>query len=114
MATKAQMAREQALVKRIQGQMYRQAEGGKETRIATPREILKKIINSVDSTPDQVMEANLKLNKRPLDESPTRVRRRCKLCGRPRGVYRRFQLCRSCIRKLFVKGYLPGVVKSSW
>ncbi|MBL7065018.1 MAG: type Z 30S ribosomal protein S14 [Anaerolineae bacterium] len=44
----------------------------------------------------------------------TQVRNRCKLCGRPRGYIRRFQLCRICFRELALKGEIPGVVKSSW
>ncbi len=43
-----------------------------------------------------------------------RVRSRCKLCGRPRGFIRRFQLCRICFRELALAGKIPGVVKSSW
>ncbi len=39
---------------------------------------------------------------------------RCKLCGRPRGFLRRFQLCRICFRELASRGEIPGVVKSSW
>ncbi|MDD5467826.1 MAG: type Z 30S ribosomal protein S14 [Anaerolineales bacterium] len=45
---------------------------------------------------------------------PTRVRNRCKLCGRPRGYIRRFGLCRICFRELALKGKIPGVAKSSW
>jgi small subunit ribosomal protein S14 len=45
---------------------------------------------------------------------PTRVRNRCRLCGRPRGYMRRFQLCRICFRQLALEGKIPGVVKSSW
>jgi small subunit ribosomal protein S14 len=45
---------------------------------------------------------------------PTRVRNRCKLCGRPRGYLRRFGLCRICFRELALEGKIPGVVKSSW
>jgi small subunit ribosomal protein S14 len=45
-----------------------------------------------------------------------KVRRhnRCPLCGRPRAFYRRFQMCRLCLRKLALKGALPGVIKASW
>lgn len=43
-----------------------------------------------------------------------RVRNRCKLCGRPRGYIRRFQLCRICFREQALDGKIPGVVKSSW
>ena len=45
---------------------------------------------------------------------PVRVRNRCKLCGRPRGYMRRFQLCRICFRENALAGKIPGVVKSSW
>ncbi len=45
---------------------------------------------------------------------PTRVRNRCKICGRPRGYIRRFGLCRICFRELALQGKIPGVVKSSW
>ncbi len=43
-----------------------------------------------------------------------RYRNRCRVCGRPRGYMRRFQLCRLCFRKLALEGYLPGVTKASW
>ena len=43
-----------------------------------------------------------------------RVRNRCKICGRPRGYIRRFQLCRICFRELALEGKLPGVAKASW
>ena len=43
-----------------------------------------------------------------------RHRNRCKLCGRPRGYMRRFQLCRICFRENALAGKIPGVVKSSW
>jgi len=45
---------------------------------------------------------------------PTRVRNRCKVCGRSRGYIRRFGLCRICFRELALQGKIPGVVKSSW
>ena len=51
--------------------------------------------------------------KRPLKFS-TRFRSRCRLCGRPRGFYRDFGLCRICFRQLALKGEIPGVTKSSW
>ncbi|TFH43313.1 MAG: type Z 30S ribosomal protein S14 [Chrysiogenales bacterium] len=43
-----------------------------------------------------------------------RVHNRCKICGRPRGYLRRFEMCRICFRKLASEGKLPGVLKSSW
>jgi small subunit ribosomal protein S14 len=39
---------------------------------------------------------------------------RCPLCGRPRAYYRKFDMCRICLRKLASEGKLPGVIKSSW
>ena len=44
----------------------------------------------------------------------TQHRNRCQLCGRPRGYYRKFQLCRLCFRKLAHRGEIPGVRKASW
>lgn len=43
-----------------------------------------------------------------------RVRNRCVKCGRPRGYYRRFGLCRICLREEALAGNIPGLVKSSW
>jgi len=43
-----------------------------------------------------------------------RQRNRCKICGRPRGYYRKFGLCRIHLRDLALQGYLPGVIKASW
>jgi small subunit ribosomal protein S14 len=39
---------------------------------------------------------------------------RCPLCGRPRAYYRKFDMCRICLRNLALKGDIPGVIKSSW
>lgn len=44
----------------------------------------------------------------------TRARNRCRLCGRPRGYYRKFQICRICLRNLASRGEIPGVRKASW
>ncbi|MDJ1121653.1 type Z 30S ribosomal protein S14 [Olsenella sp. YH-ols2217] len=44
----------------------------------------------------------------------TRVQRRCQRCGRPHSVYRKFGLCRVCLRELANEGKLPGVKKASW
>ncbi|MFW5777147.1 MAG: type Z 30S ribosomal protein S14 [Spirochaetota bacterium] len=45
---------------------------------------------------------------------PTRIVRRCRVCGRPRGYMRKFQMCRVCFRKYASEGMIPGVTKSSW
>ncbi len=39
---------------------------------------------------------------------------RCPICGRPRGYYRKFNMCRICLREMSLKGVIPGVIKSSW
>jgi len=44
----------------------------------------------------------------------TRTRRRCKVCGRPRGYYRKFEMCRLCFRDMAHRGEIPGIVKASW
>ena len=43
-----------------------------------------------------------------------RKKNRCRICGRPKGYYRRFDMCRLCLRELALKGEIPGVVKASW
>ena len=100
MATSRMVAREKQLIRKYADQ--------------SRRDKLKSIIKDMSSTGEQVMEAMFKLQTRPIDESPIRRRRRCSCCGRSRGVYRRFSLCRMCIRKYAALGYIPGLVKSSW
>jgi small subunit ribosomal protein S14 len=78
------------------------------------RNDLKKVIKSKDSSINEKMVAMIALSKRPLDESPSRQTRRCWSCGRPKGVYRRFGLCRCCLFHAMREGYLVGLRKSSW
>jgi small subunit ribosomal protein S14 len=54
------------------------------------------------------------LQKLPRNSAPTRVRSRCTLTGRGRGVYRKFALCRNMFRQLALEGKIPGIRKSSW
>lgn len=61
------------------------------------------------------MASKAKINK--ANRAPkfsTRRENRCKICGRPRAVYRKFGLCRICFRKLANQGLIPGVQKASW
>jgi small subunit ribosomal protein S14 len=53
-----------------------------------------------------------KLNRAP--KFTVRVRSRCKVCGRARGYYRKFELCRICFRNFALRGEIPGVIKASW
>jgi small subunit ribosomal protein S14 len=67
---------------------------------------------SLDDT--ERLIARLKMAEIPRNANPTRVRNRCELTGRPRGVYRKFRLGRVMFRQLATRGMIPGVVKSSW
>ena len=58
--------------------------------------------------------AQLKLAALPRNSSPTRVRNRCEVSGRPRGYYRKLKLSRIALRELGNLGQVPGMVKSSW
>jgi small subunit ribosomal protein S14 len=75
---------------------------------------LKKEIKSKDITLSERYPLIQKLNKMPRDSSKTRIRNRCFITGRPKGVYSKFELCRHKIRELASEGLLPGVTKSSW
>ena len=78
------------------------------------REELKKLVKNLYATYEEKDAAKRKLNSMPRNSSPCRVRRRCQVCGRPRGVYRKFGLCRIHLREAFVRGDVPGLVKASW
>jgi len=78
------------------------------------RKSLKKEIMKKDISIEERFEIQSKLNELPRDSSKVRVRNRCKLTGRTRGVYRKFRLSRIKIRELSMSGALPGVIKSSW
>jgi small subunit ribosomal protein S14 len=54
------------------------------------------------------------LQKLPRNSSPTRVRNRCLVTGRGKGVYRKFGLCRNMFRLLALEGKIPGMRKASW
>ena len=53
-----------------------------------------------------------KSNRKP--KFKVRAYTRCQRCGRPHAVYRRFKLCRICLRSMALKGLIPGMVKASW
>ncbi|MBE8718637.1 30S ribosomal protein S14 [Cellvibrio polysaccharolyticus] len=83
-------------------------------KFAAKRDELKAIIVSPSSTEEQVWEAQIKLQKMPRDASPSRQRNRCRVTGRPHGVYRKFGLCRHKLREAAMRGDVPGLVKASW
>ena len=72
------------------------------------------IIHDSRASDEAKEEARMKLQKLPRDASPVRIRNRCALTGRPRGVYRKFGLARNKLRDLALKGEVPGIIKASW
>ena len=58
--------------------------------------------------------ARTTLQKLPRDASPVRLRNRCRLTGRPRGVFRKFGLARNKLRDIAMRGEIPGITKASW
>lgn len=83
-------------------------------KYAKKRAELIAIINNVSLSDVERYEARLKLQKLPRDASPVRLRNRCQITGRPRGVFRKFGLGRLKLRDLVMKGEVPGMVKASW
>ena len=81
---------------------------------AAKRQELKAQIYSKDLPIEERFSLVLRLAKMPRNSAKSRVRNRCALTGRPRGVYSKFGLSRSVIRDLAGKGELPGIVKASW
>lgn len=79
----------------------------------THRKELKVLIKKSNDF-DEIMEAQAKLAGLPRDSSPVRLTRRCKQCGRPHAVYRKFMLCRICLRQHLMTGDVTGGRKSSW
>ena len=78
------------------------------------RQELKKIILDMNKSEEEKQDARTCLNKLPRNSSPVRLRSRCQLTGRARGVLRKFKLSRLCFREMANNGMIPGVVKSSW
>lgn len=83
-------------------------------KYATKRAELKTIISGSDSSAEEIWEAAIQLQKLPRDSSLVRKQRRCRVTGRPHGVYRKFGLCRNKLREAAMRGDVPGLVKASW
>ncbi len=83
-------------------------------KFAAKRTQLLALINDQKLAPEDRYEARLKLQKLPRNASPVRLRNRCALTGRPRGVYRKFGLARGKLREIAMRGEIPGVIKASW
>ena len=72
------------------------------------------LIADMSKPMEERYEARLALQALPRNANPTRLRNRCKLTGRPRGVYSKFGLGRNKLREIAMRGEIPGVVKASW
>jgi small subunit ribosomal protein S14 len=83
-------------------------------KFAAKREALIAEINDQSKTEEERYQARLKLQQLPRNASPTRLRNRCTLTGRPRGTYRKFGLARSKLREAAMRGEVPGMTKASW
>jgi small subunit ribosomal protein S14 len=71
-------------------------------------------INDQSKSEEDRYQSRLKLQQLPRNASPTRLRNRCELTGRPRGTFRKFGLARSKLREVAMRGEVPGIVKASW
>ena len=101
--------------------MARQSIVNRETRrrktvnkFAAKRSELVTILKSSSASEEEKAAAREKLQKLPRDASPVRLRNRCALTGRPRGVFRKFGLARNKLREIALRGEIPGVIKASW
>ena len=75
---------------------------------------LKATSNDAKRSDEERALARLELQKLPRNANPTRQRNRCALTGRPRGVFRKFGLCRNKLREIAFRGEVPGMTKASW
>ena len=81
---------------------------------AAKRNALKAIANDENLSLEERFDARLKLAQMPRNSSPTRIRNRCLVTGRPRAFYRKMKMSRIALRELGSQGQIPGLVKSSW
>jgi len=101
MAKKSMIERERKRAKTVQ-------------RFAKKRAELKKIIASPNADDSSRADAMAKLQRLPRDASPSRLRNRCSITGRPQGYYRKFGLGRNKLREETMDGNIPGLRKASW
>ncbi|MEZ0271218.1 30S ribosomal protein S14 [Methylobacillus sp. MM3] len=83
-------------------------------KYAAKRADLQAVINDATASPEDRRAAQLKLQSLPRNSSPVRLRNRCAMTGRPRGVFSKFGLARGKLRELMMRGEVPGVTKASW
>lgn len=83
-------------------------------KFAAKRAALNAIIKDAKANEGERDAARAKLQQLPRNTSPTRVRNRCELTGRPRGYFRKFGLARNKLREIAMRGEIPGMIKASW
>lgn len=83
-------------------------------KFADKRARLLAVMNDVNASVEDRFAARVKFQALPRNASPVRLRNRCALTGRPRGVFSKFGLGRGKLRDLIMRGEVPGVVKASW
>ena len=83
-------------------------------RFAAKRKSFKDIIKSTTVSFEEKMAAGDQLARLPRDSAPVRQQNRCRITGRPHGVYRKFGMCRNKIREAAMRGDIPGLVMASW
>jgi len=83
-------------------------------KYAAKRAELTTAANDIKASQEDRREARIKLQSLPRNSSPVRLRNRCALTGRPRGVFSKFGIGRSKLRELMMRGEVPGVTKASW
>jgi small subunit ribosomal protein S14 len=71
-------------------------------------------IASNDGVNEEVWGLQQRLQALPVNSASIRMQKRCRCCGRPRAVYKKFGLCRICLRKAVMRGDVPGATKASW
>ena len=83
-------------------------------KFAKKRDALLAIMNDPKASEETRYAARLKIQALPRNSNKTRLRNRCALTGRPRGVYSKFGLGRNKLREYAMRGEIPGIVKASW
>ena len=83
-------------------------------KFAARRAELLAVINNSRASDEERTQARDKFQRLPRNSSPVRLRNRCSLTGRPRGVYSKFGLGRGKLREIAMRGEIPGVIKASW
>ncbi len=101
------MAKKSSIEKNNRRRKMTKSQSGRRSR-------LKAIAMDKTKPMEERFAASLKLAELPRNGSATRIRNRCEVTGRPRGVYRKFKMSRIALRELGSKGLVPGLVKSSW